>query len=136
MVIVKKGVVSAVLIAGMVCVFLFADAKTATAADCGYSWAKPGRYKISASFRGKNESTNAFLGKDCRIRLQVPGVFTGGKVSKSGKCLEFSFKIEGKAEVFRAKWCNDYGLVPWQDKTIRAEITPLFSVSSDKKTNF
>ena len=136
MAIIKRGVVSAAAAAGMVCVFLLADANKAIAAGCGYSWAKPGRYKISASFRGKNESTNAFLGKDCRIRLQVPGVFTGGKVSKRGKCLEFSFKIEGEAKVFRASWCGDYGLVPWKNKTIRAEITPLFSVSSDKKTNF
>ena len=133
---VKRNIVRAVAAAGMAGVFLFADANYAAAADCGYSWAKPGRYKISASFRGKNESTNAFLGKDCRIRLQVPGVFTGGKVSKNGKCLAFSFKVEGEAEVFKAKWCDDYGLVPWKDKTIRAEITPLFSVSSEKKTNF
>jgi len=133
---VKRNVVSAVAAAGMAGVFLIADANKAIAATCGYSWAKPGRYKISASFRGKNESTNAFLGKDCRIRLQVPGVYTGGKVSKRGKCLEFSFKIEGETKVFRAKWCDDYGLVPWKNKTIRAEITPLFSVSSGKKTNF
>ena len=132
----KRSVVSAVLAAGMAGVFLLADVNTAMAADCGQSWAKPGRYKISASFRGKNESTNAFLGKDCRINLQVPGVFTGGKVRKSGKCLEFSFKIENDASVFKAKWCGDYGLIPWQDKTIRAQVTPLFSVSSDKKTNF
>ena len=132
----KRNIVSAVLATGMAGVFLLADANHAVAADCGYGWAKPGRYKISASFRGKNESTNAFLGKDCRIRLQVPGVFTGGKVSKSGKCLTFSFKVEGEPKVFKAKWCGDYGLVPWKDKTIRAQITPLFSVSSDKKTNF
>jgi hypothetical protein len=117
-------------------VLLFAGANNAIAADCGHSWAKPGRYKISASFRGKNESTNVFLSKDCRVTLQVPGVFTGGKVSKRGQCLEFAFKIEGETAVFRAKWCGDYGLVPWKDKTIRAEVTPLFSVSTGKKTNF
>ncbi len=136
MVFVKRSVVSAVSAAGMAGVLLFAGTNNAIAADCGHSWAKPGRYKISASFRGKNESTNAFLGRDCRITLQVPGVFTGGKVSKSGQCLKFSFKIEGETKVFRAKWCDDYGLIPWQDKTIRAEVTPLFSVSTEKKTNF
>ncbi|NNJ73669.1 MAG: hypothetical protein HKP56_00750 [Anderseniella sp.] len=136
MAIVKRGFGSAVSAAVMAGVFLFAGADSATAADCGHSWAKPGKYKISASFRGKNESTNAFLGKDCRIILQVPGVFTGGKVSKSGRCLEFSFKVEGETKVFRAKWCDDYGLVPWKDKTIRAEIVPLFGASSNKKTNF
>jgi hypothetical protein len=133
---VKRSVASAVLAAGMAGAFLLADVNTAMAADCGQSWAKPGRYKISGSFRGKNESTNAFLGKDCRINLQVPGVFTGGKVRKSGKCLEFSFKIENDASVFKAKWCDSYGLIPWQDKTIRAKVTPLFSVSTEKKTNF
>ena len=132
----KRSVVSAVLAAGVAGAFLLADVNTAMAADCGQSWAKPGRYKISASFRGKNESTNAFLGKDCRINLQVPGVFTGGKVSKSGSCLEFSFKVEGEASVFKAKWCDDYGLIPWKDKTIRAQVTPLFSVATEKKTNF
>ncbi len=136
MAIVKRGVASAVSAAVMAGVFLLAGADSAAAANCGHSWAKPGKYKISASFRGKNESTNAFLGKDCRISLQVPGVFTGGKVKKSGKCLEFSFKVEGETQVFKAKWCGDYGLVPWKDKTIRATIVPLFGVSSDKKTNF
>ena len=136
MAIFKRGVVSAVSAAVVAGVFVFAGADSAQAADCGHSWAKPGKYKISASFRGKNESTNAFLGKDCRITLQVPGVFTGGKVSKSGKCLQFSFKVEGETQVFRAKWCDDYGLVPWKEKTIRATIAPLFGVSSEKKTNF
>ncbi len=136
MIVVKRSVVSGVSAVGMAGAFLLASANTAMAADCGQSWAKPGRYKISASFRGKNESTNAFLGKDCRINLQVPGVFTGGKVSKSGKCLEFSFKVEGEGQVFKAKWCNDYGLIPWKDKTIRAQVTPLFKVSTDKNTNF
>lgn len=132
----KRSLVSAVLAAGVAGAFLLADVNTAMAADCGQSWAKPGRYKISGSFRGKSESTNAFLGKDCRIVLQVPGVFTGGKVKKNGKCLEFSFKVEKETEVFRAKWCDDYGLIPWKDKVIRAAVTPLFSVSSEKKTNF
>ena len=136
MILVKRSIVSAVLAAGVAGAFLLADVNTAMAADCGQSWAKPGRYKISGSFRGKNESTNAFLGKDCRINLQVPGVFTGGKVKKNGKCLEFSFKIENDSSVFKAKWCDDYGLIPWKDKTIRAQVTPLFSVATEKKTNF
>ena len=133
---IKRNLVSAVSAVGMSGVLLFAGANNAIAGDCGHSWAKPGKYKISASFRGKKESTNVFLSKDCRVTLQVPGVFTGGKVRKSGRCLQFTFKIEGETKVFRAKWCNDYGFVPWQDKTIRAKITPLFSVSSGKKTNF
>ncbi len=136
MAVAKRNVILTLSIAGMAGVLLFANVNTAMAADCGHGWAKPGRYKISASFRGKDESTNAFLGKDCRIKLQVPGVFTGGKVKKSGKCLEFNFKVEGQSTVFRAKWCDSYGLVPWQNKTIRATVVPLFSTSSGKKTNF
>ncbi len=134
---VKQGVVRTLSAAGVAGVLLFAGANNAMAASCGHNWAKPGKYKISASFRGKKEeSTNAFLGKDCRITLQVPGVFTGGKVKKRGKCLEFSFKVEGEKKVFRAKWCDNYGLVPWKDKTIRAKVTRQFSVSNEKKTNF
>lgn len=136
MILVKRSIVSAVSTVGILGMLLVAGANNASAADCGYAWALPGKYKISASFRGKNESTNVFLGKDCRIRVQVPGVFTGGKVRKRGKCLAFSFKVEGEAEVFQARWCNDYGLVPWQGKTIRATVVPLFSVRKDRKTNF
>ena len=128
-----RSAVSAVCIA--VLLFL-ASVQSASAADCGFRWAQPGKYKISASFRGKDESTNVFLGKDCRIIVQVPGVFTGGKVKKSGQCLAFSFKVEGETGVFQAKWCDDYGLVPWQGKTIRATVVPLFRRSTDQKTNF
>jgi hypothetical protein len=132
----QSSIINVVLAASTIGVLLAASAQSALAADCGFSWAQPGKYKISASFRGKNESTNVFLGKDCRVIVQVPGVFTGGKVKKSGQCLAFSFKVEGEAGVFQAKWCDDYGLVPWQSKTIRATVTPLFRRSTDKKTNF
>ena len=128
--------VRTLLVAGLAGAFMLGDAGEAKADGCGHSWAKPGRYKISGSFRGKNESTNAFLSKDCRITLQVPGVFTGGKVTAKGECLEFAFKVEGESGAFRAKWCNDYGLVPWQGKTIRAAVTPMFNNSPKKKTNF
>ncbi len=133
---VKRSIASAMSAAGIVVVLFLAGAHNALAANCGFSWAQPGKYRISASFRGKDESTNVFLGKDCRVIVQVPGVFTGGKVKKRGKCLAFSFKVEGNTEVFQAKWCNDYGLVPWQGKTIRATVTPLFGRSTKKKTNF
>jgi hypothetical protein len=127
---------SAVSAVGLLVVFLVAQVENASAADCGFPWAQPGKYKISASFRGKDESTNVFLGKDCRIIVQVPGVFTGGSVKKDGKCLAFSFKVEGEKGVFQAKWCDDYGLVPWRGKTIRATVVPLFRRSTDQKTNF
>ena len=120
------------LVAGTGIALLAATAPTpAQASTCGPDWAVPGKYKIAGSFRGKKESTNAFLGKDCRITLQVPGVFTGGKVRARGQCMEFSFKVEGD------KKCDDYGLVPWKGKTIRAAVTPLFKRSTGaKKTNF
>lgn len=138
MILISRYIASAVSVTGIVGVFLIAGAENALAANCGFDWAQPGKYKISASFRGKDESTNVFLGKDCRIIVQVPGVFTGGAVKKSGKCLAFSFKVEGETGVFEAKWCDDYGLVPWQGKTIRATVEPLFQRSIDKKktTNF
>lgn len=126
----------AVLVAVAAGVSAFAGGSEAQASTCGHSWAKPGKYKISGSFRGKNESTNAFLSKDCRITLQVPGVFTGGKVTKRGDCLEFAFKVEGEKGAFKARWCEDYGLVPWRGETIRAAVTPQFNVGGDKKTNF
>jgi hypothetical protein len=132
----RIGITPAVSAVGISGLLIVASAHSAMAADCGFPWAQPGKYKISASFRGKNESTNVFLGKDCRIIVQVPGVFTGGKVTKSGQCLAFSFKVEGETGVFQAKWCDDYGLVPWQGKTIRATVTPLFRRSTDQKTNF
>ena len=59
------------------------------------------------------------------------------KVRARGQCLEFSFKVEGDKKLYRAKWCDDYGLVPWKGKTIRAAVTPLFKRSPGaKKTNF
>jgi hypothetical protein len=135
---VSRIISSAVSVAGLVSVLVFTSAQDALAADCGFDWAQPGKYTISASFRGKDESTNVFLGKDCRIIVQVPGVFTGGAVKKNGQCLAFSFKVEGETGVFQAKWCDDYGLVPWQGKTIRATVIPQFARSIDKKktTNF
>jgi hypothetical protein len=134
----SRSIANSLSVAGIVGAFLVAGAENALAANCGFDWAQPGKYKISASFRGKDESTNVFLGKDCRIIVQVPGVFTGGAVRKHGKCLAFSFKVEGEKGVFQAKWCDDYSLVPWQGKTIRATVEPLFRRSIDKKktTNF
>jgi hypothetical protein len=134
--IVNLWALRAAVFAGVAGALTLAAPEEARAEGCGHDWAKPGRYKISGSFRGKNESTNAFLSKDCRITLQVPGVFTGGKVIAKGECLEFAFKVEGETGAFRAKWCNDYGLVPWQGKTIRAAVTPMFNNSPKKKTNF
>ncbi len=108
------------------------------AKSCGFGWAKPGKYKVSGNFRGRVESTSARLTTDCRVSLQIPGVFTGGRVKRSGKCLRFALKVEGQRKVFFAKWCNTYGLVPWKGKNIRAEIKRISveAPSVRPKTNF
>lgn len=108
------------------------------AKSCGFGWAKPGKYRVSGNFRGRFEATSARLTSDCRVSLQIPGVFTGGRVKKSGKCLRFALKVEGQRKVFFAKWCNTYGLVPWKGRNIRAEIKPISieAPSVRAKTNF
>jgi hypothetical protein len=115
---------AAVLTTGAV--ISLATAETAQAAKtCGFGWAKPGKYIISGNFRGQVESASARLTNDCRISLQIPGVFSGSRLKRSGKCLRFALKIEGERKVFFAKWCNTYGLVPWKGRTIRASIKRL-----------
>ncbi len=93
------------------------------ARNCGYGWAIPGTYRITGNFRGATESGAAKLTNDCRVILQIPGVFSGGSVRRSGGCLLFSFKVEGETRVFTARWCNTYGIVPWQGRNIRASVT-------------
>jgi hypothetical protein len=108
------------------------------AKSCGFGWAKPGKYKVSGNFRGRVEATSARLTSDCRVSLQIPGVFTGGRVRKSGKCLRFALKVEGQRKVLFAKWCNTYGVVPWKGRDIRAEIKQISieTPSVRAKTNF
>ncbi|WP_108882676.1 hypothetical protein [Anderseniella sp. Alg231-50] len=127
------------LAGGMIAIQGVAAPDTAHAAkSCGFGWAKPGKYRVSGNFRGRVESTSARLTTDCRVSLQIPGVFTGGRVKKRGKCLRFALKVEGQRKVFFAKWCNTYGLVPWKGRNIRAEIKPIsIEVPSVRpKTNF
>ncbi len=107
--------------------------KANAAASCGFGWAKPGKYKVSGNFRGQVESTSARLTGDCRVSLQIPGVFSGGRVKKSGRCLSFALKVEGERKALFAKWCNSYGLVPWKGRTIRAAITRVSIESPDTK---
>ena len=92
---------------------------------CIFNWAQPGTYKLSGSFRGTTESATARLTHDCRVYFQVPGVFSGGSVRRSGRCLKFRFKVEGETRIFSARWCNTYGVVPWQGRNIRARVTRL-----------
>ncbi|MEO9874032.1 MAG: hypothetical protein ABJM26_19035 [Anderseniella sp.] len=132
--------VQAVLLAGGMSVAggVLAPDTAHSAKSCGFGWAKPGRYKVSGNFRGRVEATSARLTSDCRVSLQIPGVFTGGRVKKSGKCLRFALKVEGQRKVFFAKWCNTYGVVPWKGRDIRAEIKPISieTPSVRPKTNF
>ena len=93
------------------------------ARSCGYGWAVPGTYKVSGNFRGTTESASARLTNDCRVILQIPGVFSGGGVSRSGGCLLFRFKVEGEKGVFTARWCDSYGIVPWEGRKIRAAVS-------------
>src|SRR5690606_28780841 len=77
------------------------------AKGCLFDWAKPGAYEVRGNFRGQVESASAKLTSDCRVILQIPGIFAGGKVSKAGSCLKFSFKVEWeKGKVFTARWCD------------------------------
>ncbi|WP_337660208.1 hypothetical protein [Anderseniella sp. Alg231-50] len=93
------------------------------ATRCIFNWAQPGTYKMSGNFRGTTEAATARLTHDCRVYFQVPGVFSGGPVRRSGRCLKFRFKVDGEARIFSARWCNTYGVVPWQGRDVRASVT-------------
>ena len=111
-------------LAGLLLAILLLPSSPAEAArTCGYGWAVPGTYRVSGDFRGTTESASAKLTNDCRVILQIPGVFSGGGVSRSGGCLLFRFKVEGETGVFTARWCDSYGIVPWQGRNIRASVT-------------
>jgi hypothetical protein len=93
---------------------------------------------VSGNFRGTTEAATARLTRDCRVFFQVPGVFSGGTVRRSGSCLRFSFKVEGERRTFSARWCNSYGIVPWQGRNIRARVSRLkvAPVKTRKRQNF
>ncbi len=102
--------------------FLLLPAGEAAAKACVHSWAIPGTYTISGNFRGKVEAAGARLTRDCRVTIRVPGVFSGTKVRKAGKCLRFSFKVDGIKKAFSAKWCNKVSYTPWNGRSIRAKV--------------
>ena len=95
---------------------------SAHAAACGATWAEPGTYKITGNFRGKRESAGAELTRDCRISLKIPGVYTGGPVKRSGKCLRFTFKIDKEKRLFKGRWCDGFAVVNWKGKDVRAQV--------------
>lgn len=94
----------------------------AAADECVHAWAVPGTYTITGNFHGKVEAAGARLTRDCRVTIRVPGVFSGTKVRRAGKCLRFNFKVEGVKKAFSAKWCNKVGYIPWKGKRIRARV--------------
>lgn len=97
-------------------------ANVAHAASCGAAWAEPGTYKITGNFRGKSESAGAELTRDCRINLKIPGVYTGGRAKRSGKCLRFTFKIDKEKQLFKGRWCDGFAVVDWKGKDVRAKV--------------
>jgi len=89
---------------------------------CIHPWAQPGEYVIVGQFQGHRQSTIAWLTNNCRVYIDFPGVFTGGPVTKAGKCVAFGFRVQGAPEVFAAQWCGQYALVPLEGETIRADV--------------
>lgn len=105
----------------MVC-FATAATPAAAAPACIYDWAIPGVYDISGNFRGEVETVIARLTNDCRVAISLPGIFTGGALKRDGRCLTFSFRVEGERETFKARWCDSYGVVPWKGREVQASI--------------
>lgn len=110
--------------AGFGMLVLAASGSSASAATgCLFDWARPGTYEVRGNFRGQVESANAKLTSDCRVMLQIPGVFAGGKVSRAGNCLKFNFKVDWeKGKIFTARWCDGHGTVPWEGRNVRATV--------------
>lgn len=118
----KNIVTVAGLAIASVGIMAIGNVQSANAAACGAAWASPGTYKITGNFRGKPESAGAELTRDCRIDLKIPGVYTGGRVKKSGDCLRFTFKIDKEKELYKGTWCDGYAVVDWKGKDIRATV--------------
>jgi hypothetical protein len=113
-----------IICAACIALLALAGAATPSAAAnaCIFDWAVPGTYGISGNFRGRTETVPARLTHDCRVAISLPGVFTGGPLRRQGRCLAFSFRIEGERQPFSAQWCGSYGVVPWQGRNVRATI--------------
>lgn len=113
------GICAALAVAALA----FMASPASAAKGCVFDWAKPGTYEIRGNFRGQVESASAKLTSDCRVVLQIPGVFAGGKVSKAGSCLKFHFKVDWeKDKTYTARWCDGHGYVPWEGRNVRATV--------------
>jgi hypothetical protein len=122
----NRKIISAACLAPLVLAVLalMPAAPPAAAATCVFDWAVPGPYDVVGNFRGRTETVTARLTNDCRVTIGLPGVFTGGPVKRAGSCLVFTFRVQDVRQTFTARWCNSYGIVPWQGRDIRARIVP------------
>lgn len=131
--------ISAAVGLGVLALVLPATSASA-ATGCVFDWAKPGTYEIRGNFRGEVESASAKLTSDCRVTLQIPGVFAGSKVTRAGSCLKFSFKVDWeKHKTYTARWCDGHGVVPWDGRSVRATVVlrrPGSAPSKRPRTNF
>jgi hypothetical protein len=103
---------------------LTSAATPAAAGTCIFDWAVPGPYDVSGNFRGRTDTVMARLTNDCRVTIGLPGVFTGAPVRQAGNCLAFSFRVQDVRQTFNARWCESYGVVPWEGRDVRATIVP------------
>ena len=93
-----------------------------SAQPCIHSGAKPGKYTIRGKLNDRVQTAGAHLSNSCRVSFNLPGVFTGGPVKKAGACLQFTFKVQKQPQVFHAKWCDSYALVPWNGRNVRISV--------------
>lgn len=115
----KLRIICAVYLGGLV---FTAWAQPAAARSCIFDWAVPGSYEVSGEFRGQVQTVFARVTPDCRVSIALPGVYTGGALKRSGSCLTFSFKVQDVRQTFTARWCDGYGVVPWQGRNVRAKV--------------
>jgi len=99
-----------------------AVAGPAAAKNCSFGWAVPGVYEITGNFRGQVESTTFRVTGDCKLSVQLPGVFVGGALARAGQCLRFSFKVQDKPGVLHGRWCAGSAVIPWKKKEVRASV--------------
>lgn len=106
----------------LVLLMLTAGAPPAAAQICLFDWATPGSYEITGDFRGRSETVMARVTNDCRVTISLPGVFTGAALKRAGRCLAFTFRVQDVRQTFTARWCDSYGVVPWEGREVRASI--------------
>ena len=119
--------------------YAFTSTSASAAEHCLVAWAKPGTYIVTAKFKGSVQSAHIYLTNDCRMVIPLPGVFTGGRLARAGHCLKFNFKVQGQRQVFTARWCDGYGVIPWGDRTIRIAVNRKLAPSErqwKKQQNF